>query len=70
MRRHYFQGLKPNLHYCYGAMQDKFKKMAKTSKPKIHFHEGGPHSGEFGQVVPSDGRWAVGDGRFDGRVWE
>lgn len=39
---HYFRGLKPNVHYCYGAMQDKFQEMAKTSKPKIHFHEGVP----------------------------
>ena len=40
--RHHFQGLKPNVHYCYGAMQDKFAEMAKTSNPKIHFHEGVP----------------------------
>lgn len=40
--RHYFQGLPPNVHYCYGAMQDQFKTMAKTSRPKIHFHEGVP----------------------------
>ena len=40
--RHYFHGLKPNVHYCYGAMQDKFAEMAKTANPKIHFHEGVP----------------------------
>ena len=39
---HYLQGLKPNVHYCYGAMEENFEEMGKTSKPKIHIHDGGP----------------------------
>ena len=40
--RYYFKVLPPNVHYCYGSWQNKYRDIEKNSTPKVQFHEGVP----------------------------